>query len=891
MFARALRIFLSFSALVAVLGFASPNHSVADDALRATLKNGLKVVIVRNNLAPAVAVELNYLVGSVETPPGFSGMAHAQEHMMFRGSPGLSAEQVSALSAAAGGDFNAETQSVVTQYQEKVATQDLEIVLHMEAVRMRGVLDSQKEWEQERGAIEQEVDQDLSNPEYLLSVQLLKKLFPGTPYEHDGLGDRASFDKTTGEMLQKFHRDWYAPNNAVLVIVGDVKPEETLKMVRRLFEPIPSRPIPPRPKVDLKPPQPSHVELESNLPYGIALVANRLPGYDSPDYAAGQVLADVLASQRGNLYALVPEGKALSTSYEGMSFPKIGAGFAVAAFPQGGDGKALIARMKEIIAEYVSKGVPEELVEAAKRREIAEAEFQKNSIFGLASLWSQAVAVEGRTSPQDDIDAVKKVTVADVNRVARAFLVNQTAVTAILTPRQSGKPVEATGFSRGKESFAPSKDTKPVRLPPWASRITKTLPAVAKPAMPTVVKLENGLRLLVITTTASDAVSVYGEVKDEPLLETPKGKDGVNEVLSALFTYGTTKLDRLAFQAALDEIAAQESAGTSFSLTVLKQHFARGVELLADNLLRPALPADAFKVVQTETASAVAGELQSPEWLTKLALAKGLYPKGDPKLRHPTPETVSALTLEDVKTYYRTVFRPELTTIVVIGAVTPAEARKVIEQQFGNWRGTGRLPATDLPRVPLNPAARVKVPDRSRIQDEVTLAEVVGITRLHPDYYPLQVGTHVLSGGFYATRLERELRSKTGLVYAVEAFLQAEKTRAVFGVFYGCEPKNVERAREMAVRILDRMQREEVTADELRQAKTMLLRQILLSRTSTASIAAQLLHLQLIGLPLDEPVRAERRYRAITAAEVKRAFAKWLRPEGFVQVTRGAAAQ
>jgi zinc protease len=878
-------------AVLMVLALPSQRAVFAADALHATLKNGLKVVIVRNNLAPAVAVELNYKVGSVEAPPGFPGMAHAQEHMMFRGSPGLSAEQLAAISAAAGGEFNAETQPVVTQYQEKVATQDLEIVLHLEALRMKGILDSQKGWEQERGAIEQEVDQDLSNPEYLLSVQLLEKLFAGTPYQHDALGSRASFDKTTAAMLQKFHRDWYAPNNAVLVIVGDVEPGQTLKMVRRLFEAIPARPLPSRPPVELKPPEPSLIELESNLPYGLALVATRLPGYDSPDYAAGQVLGDVLSSQRGNLYALVPEGKALSTTYEGMTFPKSGAGFAVAAYPEGGDGNALIARIKEIIAGYVKNGVPEDLVEAAKRHEIADAEFEKNSIFGLASLWSQAVAVEGRTSPQDDIEAVKKVTAADVNRVARAYLIGETAVTAILTPRQSGKPVEAKGFGRGKESFAPSKNLKPVQLPSWASRITRSLPPVARPATPTELKLANGLRLLVITTSASEAVSVYGEVKDEPLLETPKGKEGVNDLLSALFTYGSTTLDRLAFQAALDEIAAQESAGTSFSLTVLKKHFARGVELLADNLLHPALPPDAFKVVQAETASAVAGELQSPEWLTKRALAKGLYPGGDPKLRHPTPESVSALTLEDVRNYHRTVFRPDLTTIVVIGAVTPAEAKRVIEQRFGSWRATGPEPATDLPRVPLNGPAHVTVPDRSRIQDEVTLAEMVGITRLDPDYYPLQVGTHVLSGGFYATRLERALRSEAGLVYEVEAFLQAEKTRSLFGIFYGCEPRNVVRAREMAIRILDRMQREEVTADELRQAKTLLLREILLSRTSTASIAAQLLHLQQTGLPLDEPLRAERRYRSITAAEVKRAFARWIRPDSFVQVTRGPAAQ
>lgn len=787
---------------------------------------------------------------------------------MFRGSPGLSPDQLSTIVAAAGGDFNADTQEVVTQYVSMVAAEDLEPVLHLEALRMRGIDDSEKGWGEERGAIEQEVAQDLSSPEYLMSVQLQEKLFAGTPYSHDALGTRPSFEKTTAAMLQAFHRDWYAPNNAILVIVGDVDPARTLTTVRRILGKIPPRTLPPRPAIKLEPLAPAHIALDSNLPYGLAVVAYRFPGYESPDYAAGQVLGDVLSSQRANLYALVPEGTALATGFEGMTLPKGGAGYATAAFPQGDDGTALIAKMKKIIADYVKNGIPPELVEAAKRHEIADAEFEKNSISGLASAWSQAVTVE------------------DVNRVARTYLVNDTALTALLTPRPSGKPVSAKGYGHGKESFV-SKNVKPVTLPKWAANLTKTLPTVAAVRKPAVFRLANGLRLIVLPTATNGTVGVYGQVKNNASLEAPPGKEGVDDLLAGLFSYGTTSLDRLAFQTALDDIAADESAGTSFSLNVLKPHFDRGVELLADNLLHPALPPQAFTVVQKETAGALAGELQSPGWLTKRALDKGLYPPKDPVLRHATPETVTALTLDDVRNYLSTVFRPDLTTIVVIGSVTPAEARKVIDKYFGKWRAAGPRPGTDLPPVPANKPSTVAVPDKSRVQDEVTLAETLGLTRTHPDYYPLQVGLHVLSGGFYATRLYRDLREKAGLVYAVEAFFDAGKTRSLFGVFYACDPQNVGKARIMVERNLDRMRKEPVTPAELRQAKTLLLRQILLSRTSTGSVASEYLGLAVNGLPLDEPVRAARRYRATTATQVRKAFARWIRPASFVQVSRG----
>jgi len=871
---------------VAVLLALTATQAPAAEVVRTTLDNGLRVVIVRNNLAPAVAVQLNYLVGSVEAPAGFPGMAHAQEHMMFRGSPGLSADQLSAIIAAAGGEFNADTQQVVTQYLATVAAEDLEPALHVEAVRMQGVLDSERAWQEERGAIEQEVAEDLSNPEYLMSVGLLEKLFAGTPYEYDALGSKPSFDRTTGAMLKKFHDDWYAPNNAILVIVGDLDPERTLPMVRRIFASIPARPLPHRPTVKLKPLAPATIELESNLSYGLAVIAYRLPGFDSPDYAAGDVLGDVLESRRGNLYALVPEGKALSTSFEETALPKAGAGFAIAAFPQGGDGKALIATVKEIIAGYVKNGIPQELVEAAKRREIADAEFQKNSISGLASMWSQALAVEGRNSPDDDIEAIRRVTVEDVNRVARAFLANDTAVTALLVPRPSGKPVEATGLGRGKESFT-SKNVKPVKLPAWAGRLSGVLPPPARENRPSVFLLANGLRLIVLSTPTNGTIGVYGEIRNNAALQEPPGKEGVADLLGSLFFYGTTHLDRLAFQSALDEIAAEESAGTGFSLNVLKEHFARGVNLLADNLLHPALPEQAFRVVQKESAAALAGELKSPGWLAMHALDRGLYPAGDAKLRHATPESVEALALSDVRNYHRAVFRPDLTTIVVIGAVSPAEAREVIERYFGEWRAEGPRPATDLPPVPPNRPSSVTVPDKSRIQDEVTLAETLGITRKNPDYYPLQVGLHVLSGGFYATRLYRDLRERAGLVYTVEALLHAGKTRSLFGVFYGCDPQNVAKARRMIEHNLYRMQTQTVTGAELLQAKTLLLREMLLDRTSTHSIAEEYLGLIMNDLPLDEPARAASRYRATTAAEVRRAFARWLRPAEFVQVVRG----
>ena len=305
--------------------------------LRATLKNGLRVVIVQNDLAPVVSVEVNYLAGSDEAPDGFPGMAHAQEHMMFRGSAGLTGDQLAYLNAVLGGMANAATQQSVTQYSNTVPARDLGLALRIESIRMRGVSDSEESWVKERGAIEQEVARDLSEPEYVLYTKLLETLFEGTPYAHDALGTHASFEKTTGAMLKAYYDRWYAPNNAILVIAGDVQPKAVLDQVKALFGDIPGKKLPARPEVRLARPQSRTIRGQTDKASGLVLTAFRVPGSDSPDHAAVSLLADVLGSQRGDLYALAADGKALTTDAQVDLLPKAGLAYVVAEFPKGQD--------------------------------------------------------------------------------------------------------------------------------------------------------------------------------------------------------------------------------------------------------------------------------------------------------------------------------------------------------------------------------------------------------------------------------------------------------------------------------------------------------------------------------------------------------------------------
>ncbi len=229
--------------------------------------------------------------------------------------------------------------------------------------------------------------------------------------------------------------------------------------------------------------------------------------------------------------------------------------------------------MKTILAGYAAKGVPPALVDAARKGEIAGAEFEQNSIPELASTWSQALAAEGRNSPADIVDAMKKVTVEDVNRAAKKYLTVDNAIVATLKPSASGEAVAGKGF--GGAEVTTAAPTKPVTLPDWAEASVKSLKVPQATARPADVMLPNGIRLIVRTEKASPTVTVTGSIKHAAVLQTPPGKDGAGEVLEELFSYGTTTQDRLAFQEALDDIAASESGGVNFrsegSEAVLRQ--------------------------------------------------------------------------------------------------------------------------------------------------------------------------------------------------------------------------------------------------------------------------------------------------------------------------------
>ena len=882
---------LAIAMLVAAAAPARADEPIGqpDGVLRAVLPNGLRVVIVPDTLAPVVTTELNYLAGSNDAPEGFPGTAHALEHMMFRGSEGLDRDQLAELGARLGGVYNASTAETVTKYTYTVTADDLPVALHSEALRMRGLSLNQADWEQERGAIEQEVSRDLSSPFYTYIAQAQALLFEGTPYAHDALGTRPSFDQTDAALLRQFYERWYSPSNAILVIAGDVQPDAALAEVRTAFGDIPGHTVPPHAPIALGPVQPKTLAYPTDFPVGLVTLAYRMPGLRAADFAAADILGDVLGSRRGALYGLVPAGRALLAQFTYRAKPGVGMGLAVAAFPKGADPASLLDDLRHVLADAAQNGVPAELVDAAKQQEIAQLAFDTDSISGLASSWSNALAFAGAQSPGDVARAYAAVTPADVNRLAHELLLPDHAITAILTPRAAGKPAPGGGFG-GAESFNGVPD-HPVALPSWASAALASLRVPDPGAPPDVSVLPNGLRLIVQPETVSRTISVYGRVREVTETEEPPGKQGVAGLTRELFSYGTQSHDRLALRKALDDIAATQSAGPGFSLKVLTGQFEPGMRLLAENMLHPAFPQAAFAILQAQQAQSLAGLLQSPDYLYDRAVLQTTVPPGDPALREATPATVAALQRSDVLAYYAAAYRPDLTTIVVAGDVTPDEARRVVGETFGGWQADGPTPTIDLPPVRASgesqaPVVAARVADESSLQDSVSLSETMDVPVTSPDRYTLMLGNTILGSGF-SSRLYSDLRVKTGYVYTVTSALDWSRTRADYSVSFGADAENVEKARQLIVRDIRDMQSNPVSEAELLRAKAQTLRRLPMQRASVPAIAGGYLRLAELGLPLDLQQTAGEHYLALSAADIQHAFATALRPDALAEVVKG----
>lgn len=849
--------------------------------VRETLANGMQVVLLPNNLAPVATTVITYGVGSNDdTMPG---IAHATEHMMFRGTKDVSAGQFAIVATRAGAEYNAATSQISTQYYFKLPSAYTGIALRLEADRMTGALDREPDWVTERGAIEQEVRAHESVPGASITAKMRRAFFGDTPYADDGVGTVASFDKMHAADIAKFYHTWYHPNNATLVVAGDIDTQKVLAEIHRDFDAIPKGDVPAH-KTYTLPALDTHVlrDTIAELPVPVSAVSFRFPTLVSPDYAAGQVLEASFDSGRGALADLQAQGKilagiAIAAASRDMGIMTLGGIGLPGATPE-----SVQAPLDGVVAAYRQDGVPGGLIAAAKLRLLSEQDYREDSISGLAFSWSTSLAMNGET-PDAWYSQLQSVTPADVDRVLREYLDPAKGLTMQLTPK-SISAVPHVDPNAGVENvkFTPDKEEA---LPAWTGAyFSAGLKAPDSLRGVSTFHLRNGLTLTVRPEHLAPAVVVRGDIRTSPDLYEPRGKDGVAAITESLLPWGTATYDRKGYQAQLDAIAADVDLGDTFAARAQAKNFDRAVQLLADGMLHPAFPAQAFDLIKSNNVKTLAAVEHLPRTQADIARTRALYPAGDPRRRRATSATVSAVTLKDVKRWYAFAYRPDLTTISIVGDVTPQQAKAVVTRYFGAWRASGEKPTFRYPRVKSSAKESVTVSSPSSTHSEVTLTQIINVHRGDADAIALALANTMLSNEGTGSMLFRDLRTAKGYVYDVDSSVDIGRSSSTFSIDFASEPKNVNLAQAAAIADIRRLQTALVPVIELQRAKALLLAQRVLPLDSYDGIASDILDTARNGLTPQDDAAFWNSLLETTPQQLREAMRRHVHPDAFSRV-------
>ncbi|HEY4009073.1 MAG TPA: insulinase family protein [Acidobacteriaceae bacterium] len=850
---------------------------------KATLSNGLRVVIIRNDYAPVVAVRTIVMVGGSESPVRYAAIAHAQEHMAFRGCSGFDAAQIAALYAELGDDNNAVTGQETTEFYATVPASDLDVVLEAQERCLQSVDDAPSEWKQERKAIEEEVFETSADPEFRAWLQIKKILFAGTPYANDSLGTQASLEKISSPMLKSFFERWYTPSNTVLVVSGAVDPEHTLDEIKLLYSGIPRRNDPPKQSFRFQTIRSKRVVLSSDLPYALVTVGYRLPGSRSPDYGAMIVLSAALSRFERRM---TPPGFSQDDVAQfsiGESYREASVGLATVTVANEQQVSGAPLRLRQDLERFGLGGVSPELFETTKRQLLTDHALGLTSAREISEAWARALA-EGLQSPDDEIEAIRRTTVEDVNRVARTYLLHVGTAAVVL------RNLHARGFGNTAETPAPDKAvTSPkqfVRYPEWAAKKLGSFELPEEQRGLQEVLLQNGMRLIVRRVPGSKILRLFGSVT--PIAPESAGKQqAASQVLDALYAHDGVGDDRAPLEEALHGFGATGEVGSRFTLQGEKNSFPQALAILAEREIHPDVSELALSSIKKDLASRAAPEESTANYRSDLALDRAILPPGDPVLHTSSMDNLRSLSIKELSDYQKKRIRPDLTSIVLTGDISFANAQAMIEAAFADWKATGPRPSTVLPSVPPNRGSVVYVSDRTLESSSVTMAEELSVPRDDPDQGALLLGIQILAGGFYAGRLYQDLRQADGLVYSVEVNLDTAFDRTIYEISFDCQPRYVTVVRSRIESELKRMQTQLVTDAELRRAKASLLRQSVLSRQSPEEEAEVLLDQAADNRTVSEADAAVERLKLVTPEDVRSAFSRRIRVSDFAVVIRG----
>jgi zinc protease len=876
------------------------------------LDNGLEIYTAQDKSTANVSVQLWYKVGSKDDPAGRSGFAHLFEHLMFKATRNLPSETIDRLTEDVGGSNNAFTADDTTAYYEIVPANHLERVLFAEAERLGSLVVDDAIFKSERDVVKEELRQRVLAQPYgrLFSLYLPQEAYQEHPYRRPGIGSLAELDAAQIADVLAFHSTFYRPDNAYLIVVGNFEQAQLDGYIDKYFGPIaqPDRPLPEnnvQEPARTAPREATYYVPNVSLP---AVLVNWLvPKYASDDAAALNVLDGVLSTgDSSRLYRTLVYEQQIAAEI-GTSLDQAQQAGNFSAYAIMANGKSVEEGQAALLAEIAAlrdQKISGEELDEAKNELIAATLRNRESLLGRGNEVGESLILAGNAAASEQLlERIRGVTVDDVQRVAKAYLTNESVV-VLKYLGDSTKPADVPAEPRTPATEAPITLDKlapagePVALAPEADRVP--LPAAGpEPQLSTPAvseqRLPNGLRVLVAPRHNVPLTSVQlsfgvGSAAD------PIGKAGVASLTAALISEGTSMKSAPQIATQIESLGAQLSATANADFTQLAVNsptevFEGSAALLSELVHDATFPEAELTRLKTQALDDLTVSLSDPAVVAELASARVIYgaaPYGS--TLSGTPASIPGITRDDVVALYNARWTPANATLVFSGDIEPDAAYALANKLFGDLRA----PEQAAPEI-ADPAGEATLPRVVVIdQPGAGQAAIEAVSRSIPrndvDFYPLLLSNAVLGGG-YSARLNAEIRVKRGLSYGASSSLGP---RVAAGLFSASTQTRNDAAAEV-VRLtsveLSRLSTELVSAEELAPRRATVLGSFSRSLESARGLGNVVASFAQYGLPLEELSQYATKVRDVTPEQLRDATARRLPAAGVSYVVVGDAQQ
>jgi predicted Zn-dependent peptidase len=880
-----------------------------------TLANGLRVIVSTDRKAPVVAVSVWYNVGSKMEPKGKTGYAHLFEHLMFNGSENAPGDFFKPLQEIGATDVNGTTWFDRTNYFETVPTPALERALFLESDRMGHFLGAlnEKNLKNQIGVVQNEKRQGDNQPFGLVEYAQLKALIPAAhPYGHSTIGSMADLDAASLDDVKGWFRQHYGPNNAVLVLAGDIDVPTAKRLVEKYFGDIPRGPQQ-GPVVAPVPTPAKRVDEVMKDRVATTRIDRTwvVPGLNDPDAVPLDIAATVLgglSSSRLDNALVRGDKSAVRVSAELQQFAQLSFFDVQVDVAPGVDVAEEGRKLDKLIADYIASGPTADEVLRAATRDVAGRTSALESVGGFGG--KAVTLAEGALYSNDpgfykkQLAAYAAATPQQVQAAMKQWL-SRPMLALVVEPGPRGAYEESKSVG-GAPTFTPAYYHKPGETPvtfaPQTAIDRSQLPPVGPipnldfPAIERA-KLSNGIELIYAQRTATPITRIVVSF-DAGNAADPADRLGLQSLTLSLLDEGTKTRNSIQIAEEEERLGANIGAGTStdrttVSLFALSPNLQPSVALLADILRNPAFAPAEVERLRNQQLVSIQNELTQPGGLAARTLPPVLFgpdhPYGRPSSGTGEPDVVSKLSRDDLVAFQRAWIRPDKATIFIVSDRPLAEVRSVLDASLGDWKGEGAPGTKSFTATVPQAQPRIILVDRPDSPQSLIYGGEVTPLKGRDELVPYIAANDVLGGNFLS-RLNTDIRETKGWSYGVNGNFR----RLLQGVPYLVSaPVQADRTGDslaaMQADIRAFLTTQGITPEEKERTINGFVRELPGSFETASDVLGGMQNNVLYGRPDDYYDTIASRYRALTAPEMDKAIRSALDPAKFVWVVVGDA--